>query len=266
MTRATSTPTRSCKDARVSAPAPADDATAFYTPAEAARLARVPRHRISAWKRQGIVFPTVYVTDVERHLTAGYTFETLVYLRLLRMLRDQGIVLPKAVETVHHLRERFGPPGADWENARIFVQDSDVCVEGKDEWELTISTRGGQKAASLRFGAEFAGLRERADALLIPRQFRSTVEIDPEIRSGLPVVRRATMQTAVLHALRQRGQSLRAVQAAYPHLSLGRRQRPGPPEHPDLSLSRLSARPLVPRYSKRTCNGSRRSQSLSLNA
>ncbi|MGH2586794.1 MAG: DUF433 domain-containing protein, partial [Dehalococcoidia bacterium] len=182
--------------------------------------ARVPLHRLYAWRREGIVFPTVYATDFEGRETAGYTFETLVYLRLLRMLRDQGIALPKAVETVQFLRERFGPPSADWEKARIFVQGKDVFVDAKDEWEVTVSTRGGQKAATTLLGEEFADLRERADALLVPRQFRSAVEVDPEVRSGLPVVRGTTMQTAVLYALRQRGQSLRSIHAAYPHLGL----------------------------------------------
>jgi len=198
----------------------AEAAAGFYSVSEAARLARVPRQRLYAWQREGIVFPTVYATDVDDREVGGYTFETLVYLRLLRMLRDQEIALSKAVATVQHLRERFGPPGAGWELARILVHGKDVFVDGKDDWEITVSTRGGQKAATELFGEEFAEFRERADALLVPRHFRSAVEIDPRIRSGHPVVRGTTLATEVLSAIRRRGESYRAIQAAYPHVTL----------------------------------------------
>jgi uncharacterized protein (DUF433 family) len=199
--------------------ADAVDASGFYTPAEAARFARVPRHRLSAWRHEGIVFPTITVTDVEGRTSDGYTFEAVVYLRLLRMLRDRNIPLFKAVLALKHLRDRFGPSGSGWEDARIFVSGHDVFAEGKDEWEVTAAGRGGQKAATVLFDDEFAQLRERADALLVPREFQPFVEVNPAVRSGSPVVRGTTLPTAVLHAMKQHGESLRAIRAAYPHRS-----------------------------------------------
>lgn len=196
------------------------DAAGFYTPAEAARLARVPGHRLAAWRREGIVFPTIHTIDIDGRESVGYSFESLVYLRLLRMLRGESVPLFKAVQTVKHLRDRLGPPSAQWDQARIFAQGGDVFVEFKDDWDVTSATRGGQRAAEMLFGEEFARFRDRADALLVPWRFQPTVEIDPEIRSGHPVVRGTTLRTSVLYALRQRRQSPRNIQTAYPHLTL----------------------------------------------
>jgi uncharacterized protein (DUF433 family) len=205
---------------RITAPTDGRDATGFYTPAEAARLARVPLHRLSAWKREGIIFPTLHAEDFEGREADGYTFEAVVYLRLLRLLRERTIPLLTAVRSLKHLRDRFGPPGPDWADVRIFVQGHDVFVEGRDEWEVTEAHRSGQKAATGLMDEEFDHLRRRADALLVPREFQPYVQVDPAVRSGRPVVLGTTLPTAVLHAMRQRGESLRAIRAAYPHLSL----------------------------------------------
>jgi uncharacterized protein (DUF433 family) len=195
-------------------------ARGFYTPAEAARIARVPRPRLAAWRREGIIVPTIVVTDLDGRLEIGYDFEALVYLRLLRMLRERGVPLERAViHCLKHLRERFGPPGPHWATARIFVQGRDVFVLAEDAWQTVETTRGGQLVAEVLLGEEFARLRERADALLVPHQFQAAVEIRPEVRSGLPVVRGTTLRTAVLHRLSQRGQNPRQIHDAYPHVT-----------------------------------------------
>lgn len=197
-------------------------ATGFYTPAEAARIARVPRQRLAAWRREGIVFPTVHVSGLDGDEADGYTFESLIYLRLLRSLRRHGIPLIETVRAMSHLRERFGPPDPAWERARIFVQGRDVFVEGADEWEVTMASRAGQKAATLLLGEEFARLRERADALLVPSEYLAAVEIDPHVRSGLPVVRGTTLPTSTLAAMSRRGLSTAAIHASYPSIPRAR--------------------------------------------
>jgi uncharacterized protein (DUF433 family) len=195
------------------------DTSGFYTPAEAARLARIPRRRLSAWRREGIIFPTVTATDFDGRRSEGYTYEAVVYLRLLRMLRDRNIPLFNAVKALKHLHDRFGPPGPHWEQVHFLVHGRDVYAEDKDQWEVTIATRGGQKAAPPLFDDEFAQLRDRADALLVPREFQSSVQVDPSIRSGHPVVRGTTLPTAILYAMKQQGETLRSIRAAYPQLS-----------------------------------------------
>jgi len=141
-----------------------------------------------------------------------------VLMRLIRMLREKNITLIKAVEAVRSLRERFGPPGKRWADARIFAQNRDVFVYSADEWETTVATRHGQKAADFLFGAEFALLRDRADALLIPRNYMQYVEIDPIIRNGLPIVLDTSVLTSVIHGLRQKGDTYDRIQSMYPFI------------------------------------------------
>lgn len=140
----------------------------FHTPTEATRLARVRRSVLDAW-REGIVRPTMRWVDEDGREHFGHGFEDVVCVRLLRMLRDQGISLEKAVNAVNELPKRFGPPGRRWEHARIFAQNRDAFVYREDEWRTTIATRKGQKVADELFGEQFGSLRERADALLVPK-------------------------------------------------------------------------------------------------
>jgi uncharacterized protein (DUF433 family) len=195
------------------------EATGFYRPAEAARVARIPRHRLTAWQREGIIVPRLRIRVADEPAEWGYTFAEVVYLRLLRMLREHNIPLENAVKAVHHLEARYGPPGPAWSDVRIFTQGRDVYVDGKDEWDVTVATKAGQKLATILFGEDFARLRDRADALLIPAQFRPFVEIDPAVRSGLPVVRGTTIETSLLYSLREQGHPYQRIRDFYPILS-----------------------------------------------
>jgi uncharacterized protein (DUF433 family) len=198
------------------------ESTGFYRPAEAARIARIPRQRLTAWQHEGIIVPRLKIQVDDEPPEWGYTFTEVVYLRLLRMLRERSIPLEEAVKTVKHLEARWGPPSPAWSDVRIFTQGRHVYVEGKDEWEVTDATQGGQKVATILFGEEFERLRERADALLIPAQFRSFVEIDPSVRSGLPIVRGTTIETNLLYNLREQGHSYQGIHDYYPIISLAK--------------------------------------------
>jgi uncharacterized protein (DUF433 family) len=196
--------------------------TGFYRPADAARIARIPRQRLTAWQHEGIVVPRLKIQVDDEPAEWGYTFTEVVYLRLIRMLREHNIALEEAVKAVKHLEARWGPPGPAWGDVRIFTQGRHVYVEGKDEWEVTDATEGGQKVATTLFGEEFARLRDRADALLVPVQFRPFVEIDPSVRSGLPVVRGTTIETSVLYGLHEQGHSYQNIHEYYPIVSLAK--------------------------------------------
>ena len=197
-------------------------ATGFYTSSEAARLARVPRHRLYAWHHQGIIAPTLEVVDFEGKEATGYSFEGIVYLRVVRMLRDY-VSLEKAVKAARHLRERFGVPGPAWADARIRLEAGDVFAIRRDEWEATVATRSGQKVdVVILFGEEFEQFLDRADALLVPRQYQPFVEIDPGARSGQPIVRETTIPTSLLYRLRLRGYSYARLRDEYPGLTLDR--------------------------------------------
>lgn len=194
-------------------------AAGFYRPADAARIARVPRHRLTVWQHEGIIVPRLKVQFDDEPPEWGYSFAEVVYLRLLRMLRDHHIPLEEAVKAIQHLEARYGPPSAAWGDVRIFTQGRHVYVEGRDEWEVTVANQGGQKVATVLFGDDFENLRSRSDALLVPSQFRPFVIIDPETRSGLPVVVGTTIETGLLHSLYQQGHTFQQIHEYYPIIS-----------------------------------------------
>lgn len=197
----------------------------FYTPAEASRIALVPRWTLYNWKQNGIIIPTVRWTDEFSREHLGHTFETVVFIRLLRLLREKHISLFKAVGAVQELKKRFGTPSKRWADAKMFVDKEDVFVyedKDKDDWGTTVVTKYNQRVAEFIFGEEFILLKDRADALLIPSEFMDSVEIDPSIQNGLPIVLDTKILTNIIHGLSLQGYILRAVQRMYPFIPIER--------------------------------------------
>jgi DNA-binding transcriptional MerR regulator len=189
----------------------------FYTPAEASRIAQVPQWTVNFWRRSGIVIPSVKWVDERGNEHIGYTFETVVFLRLIRLLRDRGIPLVESATSVKILRDRFGAPSKEWAEAKIFVDIGDVMAySDKDKWDTTDMTRAHQKVAEFMLGKEFRRLKERADALLIPEQFLRYVEIDPSIQNGLPIILGTSMRTSLIHKLRQLRYKYADIHDMYP--------------------------------------------------
>jgi uncharacterized protein (DUF433 family) len=194
-------------------------ALGFYTPYEASRIAQVPRWTVDFWRRSGIVIPSVKWVDEINKEYPGYTFETVVFLRLIRLLREKQIPLVEAVQSVKRLRDRFGPPSREWAEAKIFVAAGDVMAySARDGWDSTDVTKRHQKVAEIILGDEFKRLKERADALLIPEQFLSCVEIDPTIQNGLPIILGTSMRTSLIHKLRQSKHSYDDIHDMYPFI------------------------------------------------
>ena len=191
----------------------------FYTRAEAARIARIPRRTLNVWRQKRIVMESMEWENEEGKREVGYTFDALVYLRLIRMLRENNIVLRKAVHAVSELTKRFGPPSPAWQSVRIFSWGDDIFVNSTDEWKTTTATRSSQKAADILFGEEFEQLRDRSDVLLVPRNFQRHVEINPSKRNGHPIVVNTTIPTSVVYALCVQGLSYVAVHQEYPFIS-----------------------------------------------
>lgn len=191
----------------------------FFTPAEASRIAQVPQWTVNSWRRGGIVIPSVEWIDELDKVHIGHTFETVVFLRLIRMLRDKSITLLESVKAVNQLRRRFGVPSKKWFNVKIWVAAKDVFVNDyRDGWDSTVLTKGHQKVAEFFFGEEFRLLKDRADALLIPEQFMQYVEIDPAIKNGLPIVLGTSVTTSLIHKLRQRKCNYRDIHDMYPFI------------------------------------------------
>ena len=195
----------------------------FYTPAEAARIAQVSLWTVHDWRRKGIVLPTIEWIDETNKIHLGHDFETVVFLRLIRLLRDKGISLLQSVKAVKALNTRLGSPSRRWANARIFVSAKHVIVSDEsDGYGSTDVTKGHQVIWEVFFGEEFRRLKERADALLIPEKYMNFVEIDTSIQNGLPIILNSTILTRTVHKLCQRGYDHRDIRDMYPFIPLSK--------------------------------------------
>ncbi|MBN1226780.1 MAG: hypothetical protein JXA79_07295 [Deltaproteobacteria bacterium] len=193
--------------------------TGYYSTQEAARVAQVPVWKLYSWQSNGIILPSVKWTDEFKKEHLGHSFESVVFIRLLQMLRDKGISLYNAVTALKILKDRFGYPGKHWAEIKIFADGKDVYVyRENDAYGTTVATRGHQKVAEVILGEEFMGLRDRTDALLIPRQFMDSVEIDPSIQNGLPIILDTKMLTRVIHNLKKQNYDYSEIQEMYPFI------------------------------------------------
>ena len=205
-------------DTNVISPMVFDPLQGFYPASTAARLAQAPYRTVKLWDKKGIVTPVVQWVDDLGKETFGYTFEGLVYLRLIRMLRDMEHPFPlrKVIATIAYLRKNFGPPGRAWADARIVSKHNDMWVTRP---VVASASRAGQMPFKQWLGREFEAFTEREDALLIPFQFTRWVEIKPVIRNGMPVVKGTGIETATIHAAFNRGLDTREVKSQYPFLT-----------------------------------------------
>jgi uncharacterized protein (DUF433 family) len=184
-------------------------------------LARVPLHRIDAWRRDGIVRPSLITTDEDGKTITGYSFDDLVYLRVIRMLRDdRGMPLELAVRSVKHIVDRCGAPSAKWADARILIDSGRVLLIQDDEWVATVASMHGQRLMDAVFGSEFDEMKARADALLVPKKFGKHVVIDPMIRDGQPVVRGTGIETSVIRSVRRQVAKLAEIKEWFPVLRI----------------------------------------------
>lgn len=194
-------------------------ALGFYTPAEASRISQVPQWTVNYWRRNGVVVPSVEWIDERNKVHIGHNFETVVFLRLIRLLREKDVTLVDAVMAIKSLRERFGTPSKRWSDAKIFVNHKHAyAYDKKDDWGTTVVTQGNQKVADFLLGEEFSHLKERADALLIPEQFIEYVEIDPAVKSGLPIILGTSVLTSLIHTLKSQGYGYTIIHEMYPFL------------------------------------------------
>ncbi|MBI4310186.1 MAG: DUF433 domain-containing protein [Chloroflexi bacterium] len=191
----------------------------FYDASTAARLAQVPVRTVRSWDRNGIVPPIVEWVDERGETTYGYTFEGLVYLRLIRMMRELHPPFPlrKVVSTVKFLRENYGPPSPKWVEAQI-------VSDGNDIWVLNPVTASASKSGQIPFKKlferEFALLAEREDAILIPHRFLRWVEIKPGVRNGMPVVRNTGIETSTIHAAFAQNLTAQEIKSRFPFLTV----------------------------------------------
>ena len=189
----------------------------FYSTAQVARLARVPLRTLYEWKDREIIKPSVQVMDDNSLIVEGYSYADLTIIRVLRALREDQIDLTSAGVAIRHLWDRLGEPSLGWADANVYLVDNHIYAEKQDEWETTEATRFGQKVETRLFGDFFGELREQEEegSIVVPKDFRVFVEIDPDVMGGQPVVRGTRVPTSILATLKEQGTSVSQLAHLY---------------------------------------------------
>ena len=190
----------------------------FYSTSQVSRLARIPRSTLYEWKEREIVSPDVTVLNEHGDIVdLGYSYADLTMIKIMRALREDRLDLRSVYAALRHLFERLGLPSQGWADAQVYIVGNKVYAEKQDEWDVTAATQFGQKAERRLFGDMFEELRglEEPGAILVPKQFRPFVQINPAIMGGEPVVKGTRVPTSILATLRARGKSLAELVQLY---------------------------------------------------
>lgn len=202
-------------------PKTAPESDGFYTIPDMARLTGIPARTLHEWRLRGIITPNWVVTEGKRY-EEGYSYAQLTIVRLIRQLRADQIDFKAAAKALRHLYDRLGPPSTGWRDERVYFIGKDIYVEGQDGWPITEATQLGQTVATPLFGDLFEELRDLEDggSILIPREFRPFVEINPAVMGGEPVIRGTRIPTSVIAAFRKKGRTLARLVELYAPLTL----------------------------------------------
>jgi len=183
----------------------------FYSTAQVSRLTGVPRSTLYAWRKKGIIAPSITVHTEDRLVEEGYSYADLAIIKLLRGLRARQLTRKSLIVALGHLLERFGSfDNRRWERAHLYVWGKEVYAQKPDEWDATVATRGGQRLLLTP-----PQLFEEEAGMLIPRCFSDYVEIDPNIMDGQPVVANTRIPTTTLAMMNEQGVSFGELAELY---------------------------------------------------
>ena len=189
----------------------------FYSTPQVARLTQVPLSTLYDWKARKIISPSMRVMDGKNQVLDGYSYADLTIIKILRALREDKLDLRHAGIALRHLWERLGQPSHGWADAQVFIVGSRIYAVKQDDWETTVATQFGQKIEARLFGDLIDILQEPKEegSLLVPKDYRLYVEIDPAIMGGQPVVHGTRVPTSILGMLKKQGRTVTELAKLY---------------------------------------------------
>ena len=116
-------------------------------------------------------------------------------------LRKDQLDFHSAGIALRHLYERLGPPSKGWADAQVFFIGNRIYAARPDEWGTTSATHFGQKVET--FGEVLSDLVDVKDgeSIVVAKEYRPYVEIDPEIQGGEPEIKGTRIPTTTVATL-----------------------------------------------------------------
>jgi len=183
--------------------------TGFYTAAEAARIARVPRSTVNYWATTELITPSG-----RKRRPRLYTFTDLRDLVVAEQLRRQGARVQDLRAAVRYVRSRDLIERLAQANFR--VADGQLVFE--TESGPVAPHMGGQRVFEVRWADVLQQLGASPGNPMVLRP-SDRVLIDPAVRGGTPVIDGTRIPTRLLRELIDDGLNTEEVLHLYPALS-----------------------------------------------
>jgi len=187
----------------------------LYTPDLACRLTNVPGSTLAAWRRSGLLTPSVH-SELPR---AGqlYTYDELGVILLIRELRGRGVSMHRLRIAVRWLETQTAS-GERWTNRRLWTDGKDIYTFADAGIEVPlVASRAGQGGFAVFLPDVLDGLFN--GPLSNIREYREYVEISPDIQAGQPVVRGTRLTTLLIAGIAGQAVDIPRVRDVYPELS-----------------------------------------------
>jgi uncharacterized protein (DUF433 family)/DNA-binding transcriptional MerR regulator len=171
-------------------------AIGHYSATEVGRLAGVSSRRIGSWSRYGIV------PSISPGRPKVYSYADAGEAILVHYLVDQGLRARDVRRIVEHLREKYG----QWPLAAAPLEHDGRLVVVKEGDDLYFDV--GEHTEHQVIGSTLINLKAVREALsrggwVALANPREHIEVDPDLNSGVPVVRGRRVPTSTVAALAQ---------------------------------------------------------------
>lgn len=186
----------------------------YFTTAEAARIARLPRSTVDYWARTGLV-----ASSQRSERPRLYSFADLRDLVTARKLRDElQVKLPRIREALTIIRDIDNQERLA--QAELAVIGDRIVYRNRRHGVEPIDTRppGGQRVLAVTMASIFDELGV-ADPQVPQLRPATGVTIDPRVRGGTPVVDGTRIPTQLIAMLNVDGMTPADIVGLYPSLT-----------------------------------------------
>jgi uncharacterized protein (DUF433 family) len=191
-----------------------------YTKAQAARLAHASERQISYWANTGIIVPSILHDRTTRPHVYLYSFEDVVGLRTLSILRNHyHLSLQPLRKAGEEIRKLAGKPGSE---LRFWIRGKELFCSDPDSG-LVVSAAGTKQSTAKIELEEIASQVNQAVQRLIKRNPADvgSVERNRTIQHNQPVFKGTRVPVYSVTNLLEAGYSTQAILEAFPSLFEG---------------------------------------------
>jgi uncharacterized protein (DUF433 family) len=185
-----------------------------FTADQAATLTGLSPGQLAAWDRDGFFEPSLAYEKRRSPYSRIYTFEDVVGLRTLAILRKK-VSLQHLKKAAKKLREHSGRP---WTELTLYVLNREVHFRRPDSKSVEGAVSG-QMAIEIPLETVADDVRERADSLR-HRSEQTVGQISQKkfVMGGVPTIAGTRITVANVQAFADAGYSVKQILEQYPQL------------------------------------------------